>query len=172
MIVLDIGCNTGRGGKVLKQLNPDLRITGLDVVKDRLDRLPKDTYEQGLHVYSTEIPNEDNVYDVVVAGEFIEHIYQADVEKTLGEIFRVLKVGGRLFLTTPNPSDIKRKWRGKSILGGPHVSQHFDDTLALRLRMSGFSRIRIKGSGKVTRYLGAKFPLCFYGSYLAMGDKY
>ncbi|MFW8602410.1 methyltransferase domain-containing protein [Desulfobacterota bacterium M19] len=170
--VLDIGCNTGRGGKVLKELNPNLLIYGLDAVKDRLDRLPTTVYEQGVHGYSTQIPHNDCFYDVVVAGEFIEHIYQADVDKTLGEIFRVLKVGGRFLLTTPNPADIKRRWRGGSILGGSHVSQHFHDTLALKLRMSGFSRVKIQGSGKVTRYLGNKFPLFVYGSYMARGDKF
>lgn len=170
--VLDIGCNTGRGGRVLKNLNNKLQIYGLDAVRERLDRLPMDAYVQGVHGYSTKIPNEDGSYDAVVAGEFIEHIYQADVDQTLGEIFRVLKVGGRFLLTTPNPGDIKRKMRGQSILGGAHVSQHFPDTLRLKLRMAGFSRVRILGSGKVTRYLGSRFPLFVYGSYLAMGDKF
>lgn len=169
--ILDIGCNTGRGGRVLKELNPGLRIYGLDAVQDRLERLPK-AYEEGVHGYSTKIPNEDGTYDVVVAGEFIEHIYQSDVDQTLGEIFRVLKIGGRFLLTTPNPGDIKRKLRGQSILGGAHVSQHFADTLKLKLRMAGFSRVRIYGSGKVSRYLGSHFPLFAYGSYLAMGDKF
>lgn len=170
--VLDIGCNTGRGGSVLKGLDDSLKIYGLDVVRDRLDRLPKNVYEEGVHGYSTKIPNEDGTYDAVVAGEFIEHIYQADVDQTLGEIFRVLKIGGRLLLTTPNPGDIKRKLRGHSILGGAHVSQHFPDTLKLKLRMAGFSRVRVYGSGKVSRYLGSHFPLFLYGSYLAIGDKY
>lgn len=169
--VLDIGCNTGRGGSVLKGLNRNLMIHGLDAVRDRLDRLPKNAYEEGVHGYSTKIPKEDNTYDVVMAGEFIEHIYQADVDQTLGEIFRVLKIGGRLMLTTPNPGDIKRKLRGRSILGGAHVSQHFPDMLKLKLRMAGFSRVRIYGSGKVTRYIGSRFPLFIYGSYLAVGDK-
>jgi ubiquinone/menaquinone biosynthesis C-methylase UbiE len=170
--VLDVGCNTGRGGRVLKELNPRLAIHGLDAVKDRLDRLPTNVYEEGVHCYSTKILNPDCTYDAVVAGEFIEHIYQADVDQTLGEIFRVLKVGGRLLLTTPNPSDIKRQLRGQSILGGAHVSQHFADTLTLKLKMSGFSRVKIYGSGKVSRYLGYKFPLFLYGSYLAIGDKF
>lgn len=170
--VLDIGCNTGRGGKILKGLNPALRVYGLDAVKERLDRLPMDAYESGVHGYSTKIPNDDETYDIVVAGEFIEHIYQADVDQTLNEIFRVLKIGGRLLLTTPNPDDIKKKWRGESVLGGAHVSQHFHDTLAIKLRTCGFSRVKIEGSGKVTRYLGTQFPLFIYGSYLAMGDKF
>lgn len=170
--ILDIGCNTGRGGKVLKDLDSGLQIYGLDAVRDRLDRLPRDVYAEGVHGYSTKIPSEDGTYDVVVAGEFIEHIYQADVDQTLGEIFRVLKIGGRPLLTTPNPGDIKRKLRWQSILGGAHVSQHFPDTLKLKLRMTGFSRVKIYGSGKVTRYLGCHFPLFIYGSYLAMGDKF
>lgn len=170
--VLDIGCNTGRGGSVLKGLDGSLKIYGLDAVRDRLDRLPKNVYEEGVHGYSTKIPNEDGTYDAVVAGEFIEHIYQADVDQSLGEIFRVLKIGGRLLLTTPNPGDIKRKLRGRSILGGAHVSQHFPDTLKLKLRMAGFSRVRVYGSGKVSRYLGSHFPLFLYGSYLAIGDKF
>lgn len=170
--VLDIGCNTGRGGSVLKGLDGNLKIYGLDAVRDRLDRLPKNDYEEGVHGYSTKIPNEDDTYDAVVAGEFIEHIYQADVDQTLGEIFRVLKIGGRLLLTTPNPGDIKRKMRGRSILGGAHVSQHFPDTLKLKLRMAGFSRVRVYGSGKVSRYVGSRFPLFLYGSYLAIGDKF
>lgn len=170
--VLDIGCNTGRGGSVLKALDGSLKMYGLDAVRARLDRLPKDVYEEGVHGYSTKIPNEDGTYDAVVAGEFIEHIYQVDVDQTLGEIFRVLKIGGRLLLTTPNPGDIKRKLRGRSILGGAHVSQHFPDTLKLKLRMAGFSRVRAYGSGKVSRYVGSRFPLLIYGSYLAMGDKF
>ncbi|WP_018506421.1 class I SAM-dependent methyltransferase [Thiobacillus thioparus] len=170
--VLDIGCNTGRGGSVLKDLDNNLLIYGLDAVRDRLDRLPKDVYEQGVHGYSTKIPNEDGTYDAVVAGEFIEHLYQTDIDQTLGEIFRVLKIGGRLMLTTPNPYDLKRKWRGHSILGGAHVSQHFPDTLRIKLRMSGFSNVKIYGSGKVSRYLGMRFPmLSIYGSYLAIADK-
>jgi len=170
--VLDIGCNTGRGGSALKSLDRNLKLYGLDAVRDRLIRLPKDAYETGIHGYSTSIPAADNTYDAVVAGEFIEHIYQADVDQTLGEIFRVLKIGGRLLLTTPNPCDIKRKLRGHSILGGAHVSQHFPDTLKLKLRMSGFSRVKIYGSGKVSRYVGIRFPLVIYGSYLAIGDKF
>lgn len=170
--VLDIGCNTGRGGRVLKMLAPGLKLYGLDAVQDRLNRLPHDVYERGVHGYSTKIPSDDATYDAVVAGEFIEHIYQADVDQTLGEIFRVLKIGGRFLLTTPNPNDIKRKLRGETVLGGAHVSQHFPDALQLKLRMAGFSRVRVLGSGKVSRYLGQRFPLCVYGSYLAMGDKF
>jgi len=170
--VLDIGCNTGRGGRTLKQLDSSLKISGLDCVKSRLEQLPKDAYEQSIYGLSTEIPCDDYTFDVVVAGEFIEHIYATDVDKTLAEIFRVLKIGGRLLLTTPNPQDIKKKLRGESILGNSHVSQHFPDALALKLRMLGYANVRIFGSGKVSRYIGVCFPwLGIYGSYLVVASK-
>ncbi|NJN10970.1 MAG: methyltransferase domain-containing protein [Richelia sp. RM2_1_2] len=171
--VLDIGCNTGRGGQILKSLNPKLQISGLDCVQDRLERLPKEVYEQCIHGLSTNIPCEDRTFDAVVAGEFIEHLYSIDVDKTLAEIFRVLKVGGRLLLTTPNPLDIKKRIRGESVLDDEsHVSQYFHDALILKLRMMGFASIKVYGSGKVTRYLGYYFPwLHIYGSYLIVANK-
>ena len=170
--VLDLGCNIGRGGWVLKKLDRSLQISGLDCVKDRLTRIPEGIYNKTIYGLSTDIPVASNTYDVVVAGEILEHLYPADIDETLMEIFRVLKVGGRLLLTTPNPSDIKRKARGHSVLGGCHVSQHHSDVLKWRLRLIGFSRVKVYGSGKVSRFLGSRFPfLSLYGSYLAMGDK-
>lgn len=171
--VLDLGCNIGRGGQVLKDLDDSLQISGLDCVEERLTRIPRGIYSKTIYGLSTDIPVADNTYDVVLAGEILEHLYPGDIDETLMEIFRVLKVGGRLLLTTPNPNDIKRKIRGKSILGGCHVSQHFHDVLKWRLKLTGFSRVRVVGSGKVSRYLGYRFPfLPLYGSYLAMGDKH
>ena len=170
--ILDIGCNTGRGGRVLKQKSPDLAISGLDCVQSRLEQLPKAVYSQTIYGFSTEVPVEDNAFDAVVAGEFIEHLYPIDVDKTLSEIFRVLKVGGQLMLTTPNPDDLKKKVRHESVLGGAHVSQHFPHALKYKLKMMGYSNIRLRGSGKVSRYLGGSFPfLNIYGSYLVIADK-
>ena len=170
--VLDIGCNTGRGGDVLKQCNPRLKIAGLDCVQDRLERLPKNIYTQTYYGLSTDIPVSDKSFDVVVAGEFIEHLYPNDVDKTLGELFRVLKIGGRLMMTTPNPEDYKKRLRNESVLGETHVSQHFPNALKHKLKMMGYRNIKLFGSGKVTRYLGYSFPLInVYGSYLITADK-
>lgn len=171
--VLDVGCNTGRGGVELKKLNPALTISGIDIVKQRLDKLPENIYSNNIHGSCTEIPVSDGSFDAIVSGEFIEHLRPSDLDATLFEMFRVLRIGGRVLLTTPNPTDIKRILRKESILGGAHLSQHYSDSLKLKLKMIGFSKIRVLGCGKVTRYLGCHFPyLGVYGSYLIMGDKY
>lgn len=169
--VLDLGCNTGRGGTILKTLNSRLEIAGIDVVKERLARLPSNVYSRSYYGSSTAIPCESNYFDAVVAGEFIEHLYTEDVKKTLLEVYRVLKSGGKFLLTTPNPNDLKRKLRGESILGGAHVSEHHPRSLKDQLNEIGFKRVIILGSGKVSKYLGEKFPLCIYGSYLVIAGK-
>ncbi|MGZ0015674.1 class I SAM-dependent methyltransferase [Yeosuana sp. AK3] len=171
--ILDIGCNTGRGGAELKRINNKYKIYGLDVVEDRLMLLSDDIYIKKILGSAAEIPIEDNFFDIVVAGEFIEHLYAQDVSRTIGEVFRVLKIGGFFLLTTPNPYDIKRIIRKETILGNSHVSQHFPNILKIQLQMAGFSNIKIMGSGKTSRYLGMRFPcLSLYGSYLAIAKKW
>jgi SAM-dependent methyltransferase len=172
--VLDVGCNTGRGGQVLKACDAALDITGLDCVPERVAALDRSVYRQVLCGFSTGIPVDDTSFDAVVGGEFIEHVPPAHVDGTLAEFFRVLRLKGRLLLTTPNPDYVKNRWRKLSVLlDKSHSSQHFPDCLAHRLRLVGFSNVRVLGSGRVSLYLGQRFPLLsFYGSYLVRGDKW
>jgi SAM-dependent methyltransferase len=170
--VLDVGCNTGRGGAALKAQRPEITLVGLDLLPDRLARLPAGVYGETVCGSATELPADDEQYDGIVAGEFIEHLVPWDALRFVAEAFRVLRLRGTLLLTTPNPRDLKLRLRGGSVLGGAHVSQHDPATLRTVLRMHGFTRVRTLGSGKVSWYLGSRFPwLSLYGSYLAVGRK-
>lgn len=171
--ILDVGCNTGRGGERLKNLNSRLVISGLDCVQARLSKISPNVYDQTICSYSTDINTENSVFDAVVAGEFIEHLKPEDVQSTICEFNRILKNQGILLLTTPNPSYLRLKITGKSVLDGEaHLSQHHPVELKNKLEESGFNNINIFGSGKMSRYLGEKFPfLAFYGSYLITAIK-
>ena len=169
--VLDVGAGIGRGGARLFELGPTFKLTALDIVKSRLDRLPV-CYETKVLGSSTKIPAEDYSFDVIVAGEFIEHLYPADVDPTICEFQRILKVGGRLMMTTPNPGSFKLWYIGGTVYTVSHLTQHWPEEMKLRLRMHGFSRVRVIGSGKATRYFGSYFPIfSVYGSYLIIADK-
>jgi ubiquinone/menaquinone biosynthesis C-methylase UbiE len=170
--ILDVGANTGRGGQRLAELNSDYRLTALDCVQSRLDALPK-CYCGNICGLSNAIPVEDQSFDAIVAGEFLEHLYPSDVDPTLCEFQRVLKVRGRLLMTTPNPAYVRLWLSDGTVYTVSHLTQHWPGILKSRLQTHGFSRVRICGSGKMSRYLGYHFPiLAFYGSYLITGDKY
>jgi ubiquinone/menaquinone biosynthesis C-methylase UbiE len=169
--VLDVGAGVGRGGARLFELSPTSKLTALDIVQSRLDRLPT-CYGSKILGGSTKIPADDYSFDVIVAGEFIEHLYPADVDPTICEFQRILKVGGRLMMTTPNPGSLKLWYRGDSIYTVSHLTQHWPKEMKLRLRMHGFSGVRVVGSGKAIRYFGSYFPIfSVYGSYLVIADK-
>jgi SAM-dependent methyltransferase len=170
--VLDVGCNTGRGGVALKRINPAWQITGLDLLQTRLDRLPESVYGGVICGSATAMPCADKSFDAVVAGEFIEHLPASAAQPFLMEAFRVLRLGGVLAVTTPNPQDWKLRWRKGSVLGGSHVSQHQARVLCLQMKMASFGAVRIRGTGKVSSLLGTRFPLLnVYGSYMAVGYK-
>ena len=173
-VILDVGCNTGRGGTVLKTINPAYELTGLDCVPERLVALDRTVYQRTICGFSNEIPVGNKSFDAIVGGEFIEHVPPAQIDATLAEFFRILRLKGRLLLTTPNPNYLKNKAKGLSVLlDESHLTQHFPDALAHRMRAIGYSRIAIFGSGRVSAFLGQRFPwLPVYGSYLIRGDKW
>jgi SAM-dependent methyltransferase len=169
--VLDVGCAEGRGGAELHRVRADVELSGLDCVAERLANLPP-CYRGRIEGLTQEIPVEDRSFDAVVAGEFLEHLYPADVDPTLCEFQRILKIGGILLMTTPNPYSLKMRLRGGSVYGVAHLTQHFPDVLKTRLMMHGFSHVHFRGSGKATRYFGQNLPfLSIYGSFLILAMK-
>jgi ubiquinone/menaquinone biosynthesis C-methylase UbiE len=171
--VLDVGGGVGEGGRELKRLRSGLSLVGLDCVPERIEAMDMGVYAEKACAFADNLPFPDGSFDAIVAGEFIEHVPGASVDATLHEFFRVLRLRGSLLLTTPNPYYVRNKLQGLSVITEPaHVSQHYPETLELRLKMAGFSRIWIKGSGKVTRYLGESLPLRLYGSFLCSALKW
>ena len=171
-IVLDVGCNTGRGGMILKELNPNIQLIGLDCLDTLLKHIPPNIYEKNICSYSTDIAIKNSSVDVIVAGEFIEHLYPNDVLQTLSEFYRVTKPGGRVLLTTPNPNYLLLKLTGQTVLRGAHVSEHYPKQLSKALKEVGFMSTKILGTGKVSNFIGENFPLLMlYGSYLIIANK-
>lgn len=171
--VLDVGCNTGRGGPVVKALVPAVRLTGIDCVPERVAALDPLVYSESICGYANQIPLASDSFDAIVAGEFLQALPPNQVDVTLCEFFRLLRPRAVLLLTTPNPHYLRNKFNGTSVLGGAHLSQHYPESLRRRLRDIGFSGVRVRGSGLVSSVVGERFPFrSVYGSYLVRARKW
>jgi SAM-dependent methyltransferase len=103
--ILDIGCQSGGFCGELQRLGYEPY--GIEIVAELVERArsqhPSITFAVGN--CEKEIPFPDSSFDVVWAGEVIEHIGHTDV--FVNEVNRVLKVGGYFILTTPMHSRLK-----------------------------------------------------------------
>lgn len=102
--ILDIACGMGYGSKILAQ-KLDARVTSLDIDPQALEYARAHHNDQRIsHGLSsiTQIEADDASFDAVVCYETIEHVNYEDAFKALGELNRVLKPGGTLFISTPN----------------------------------------------------------------------
>ncbi len=97
---LDLGCGDGRLSAVLAA--DELTLADVsDVALERATaRLP--AAEAIALVPDAKLPLPDNVFDLVLCAETIEHV--RDVQLLLSEARRVLRPGGRLAVTTPSHS--------------------------------------------------------------------
>jgi ubiquinone/menaquinone biosynthesis C-methylase UbiE len=101
--VLDIGCGTGTFAVLLKQLHPDIELVGLDPDPKALARAKRKAeasavslrFDQG---FSDALPYPARSFDHVFSSYMFHHLEDDTQKKTLREVRRVLKDGGRLHL--------------------------------------------------------------------------
>lgn len=103
--LLDAPCGAGVLSASLTALGFDVH--GLDIEKHPAQKLDGDRFR--LADLNAGIPFEDRSFDVVVSVEGIEHLEAP--RHFVRELARVLKPGGRLVLSTPNPLNVASRWR-------------------------------------------------------------
>ena len=144
--VLDLGCGDGAFAAAL--LDARCAVTMADVSGEALRRAR--TRARGAEaielVESAPLPFAEDAFDVVWAGEVLEHV--ADVVGLLAEVRRVLRWGGTLLATTP--------WHGRVVVA---TDAHFDPradhlrffsarTLRAVLADAGFASVDVRRAGR------------------------
>jgi 2-polyprenyl-3-methyl-5-hydroxy-6-metoxy-1,4-benzoquinol methylase len=105
--ILDIGCHDGTLLSLVKNRNNNF--FGLDASGWAVEEARRKNIDVRQFFFDDAIrlPHEDGFFDLVVAGEIIEHIFDTDF--FLSEIRRVLKPEGRLLISTPNVASLGRR---------------------------------------------------------------
>lgn len=144
-VVLDVGCVQHSAEQeadenwLHKRLSDVCRATvGIDVLKEDIQILQEQGYE--VKHQNAEQFELDQDFDVIVAGELIEHL--ANPGEFLECAKAHLKPDGRLLLTTPNPWAVSRFWhalRGDVPVNPEHTCWFDRKTITELLSRVGFT---------------------------------
>jgi 2-polyprenyl-3-methyl-5-hydroxy-6-metoxy-1,4-benzoquinol methylase len=103
--VLDLGCGTGIFLDLIK--NKCKSVEGMEISTKVAQIGRQRGYKITLGDVHQVFPYKDNSFNIITAGEIIEHIYDTDF--FLNEIKRILKPNGFLIISTPNIATIGRR---------------------------------------------------------------
>ena len=102
--VLDVGCGTGTIALLAKKtVGPEGRVDGIDASPEMIARATAKAKRAGLKVgfltaTAQELPFTDGQFDVVLSTLMFHHLPKKVREEFGGEVFRVLKPGGRVLI--------------------------------------------------------------------------
>ncbi len=172
--ILDIACNDGYLAKIYSQYGS---VSGIDLNEEAV----KKAKEAGISAVVGDVFDIDKIFgtekfDVVVAGDIIEHLFDTDL--FLKKIYSVLDTNGTLLLSTPNLVSLGRrlmfmlgknayceysaKSDGKNV---GHIRYYTLDDLENQLDEAGFKHIKMESDttnlpllSSIDRFLVMLFP--------------
>lgn len=166
--ILDIGCNTGRGGEYLRKRFPNAYLCGMDLLADRVAKISAGIFDE-VHCCDIVTWTTARKFDRIVAGEVIEHVPPQAFHAMLLKCRSLLTDSGMIIFTTPNPRSILVLLGRRAVFLDPsHVNIMTPASLRDIARQAGLRVTTVQGSGKATRLFGRMPILPLYGSYLAV----
>lgn len=92
--IIDLCCGTGDLARIIKKIQPDACVTGIDF-SERMLEIAKDKNKGVRYLQGdvTNLPYEDNSFDIAVMGFGLRNIQNA--EKAVEEVYRILRHGGQ-----------------------------------------------------------------------------
>jgi len=141
--LLDVGCG---GGRFLRRMQKrGWQVAGTDF-DEQVTRKVRARY--GIETHVGDLPQcalPAESFDAITLSQAIEHLY--DPKATLRECLRLLKPGGQLVMTTPNPRSLGAiefgaNWRGWE--APRHLHLFTVDALAALTREAGFEIVEAR----------------------------
>jgi SAM-dependent methyltransferase len=138
--VLDLGC---RDGALTQAYAGGNEIVGVDADREALAEAQKLGIETRWADLDDALPFEDGTFDIVVAGELLEHL--RDPLRVVTEVLRVLRSGGTFVGSVPNAYRLKNRLRflrGQKPENDPTHLQMFAPS-DIRALLDGFEDVHL-----------------------------
>lgn len=189
--ILDIGCGSGELLYNLKDKYSELY--GTELAFARAETARKFLAEVPAQIFQNNIEEgtsfDSDFFDTVICADVIEHV--VNIWPGLMEMHRVLKIGGRLVLTTPNIAAIRRRLQllcgefpstsasneglqlrsTNELLDGGHLHYFTFSMLEKILARSQFGSIERHGFGRLG-WLHEKYPSLLSSNCMCVAYKY
>jgi SAM-dependent methyltransferase len=144
--VLDFGAGVGYSVPFFRRHMPGAALTCLDVSKQSLaiGAAKHGSDAEFRHFDGASIPYEAGTFDVTLASCVFHHIPHAEHVRLLGEIRRVLKPGGMLFVFEHNPLNPLTRHAVNTCAFDENAVLIMAPTLRRRMLEAGFGAARIR----------------------------
>jgi ubiquinone/menaquinone biosynthesis C-methylase UbiE len=158
--VLDAGCGNGHDFTLLAAHSGN--VVGVDfsegMLRQAQARISHDFRATIVRADLTALPFRDGAFECVLCSEVLEHI--PSWEKAVSEIFRILKIGGEVIITTPNRLSVYGLSfsLGRLLVASRHPYDHWRTLREVReaLHGVGFAQIVERGACFLPG------PICYY----------
>lgn len=115
LALLDAGCGTGGFLAWAAGTGAFDRLCGVDISAEAVEHARAAVPAAELHVAAAHrLPFPDASFDVVALNDVLQHVHEGSVQGTIGELRRVLREGGTLFVRTNGGRRARREredWR-------------------------------------------------------------
>lgn len=162
---LDVGCGTGSLAVLIKRLSPAVDVIGLDPDEQALARARLKARRAGVTVqfdrgFSDALAYPAASFDRVFSSFMFHHLQGVEKERTLCEIRRVLKPGGRLHLLDfGGPESAGRRSRFPSLHSHHRLSENAEHTVLALMTGAGLSDAKTTGHRTL---LGGHIGIVYY----------
>lgn len=142
--VLDLGCGTATLTILAKRLHPDATVIGLDGDPQVLEIGRAKAAKAGVditldHGMAFQLPFPDGSFDRVLSSLVFHHLTTEDKQRTLWEVFRVLRPGGELhILDFGRPHTVLARWIAPAVRRLERTADLIDGRLPDMFRRAGF----------------------------------
>jgi SAM-dependent methyltransferase len=172
--VLDFGAGVGYSVPFFARHLPAARVTCLDVSRKSLDvgAAQHGSAAEFAHFDGRKIPFEDGTFDAALASCVFHHIPHDEHVALLGEIRRVLRPGGRLFVFEHNPLNPLTLHAVNTCEFDEHAKLMRAPTMRRRVRAAGYVDAAVRYRIFFPHALRGMRPLEAKLTWLPLGAQY